>query len=345
MDYSVLNLNINSDCLFFGESGHGIARYDVVRYPALMKLNKHMRTLFWEPELTDMSGEKRSFSSMTDAEQFVFTSNLKRQILLDSVQGRSPALVFAPHCTDPILENCLSTWSFFETIHSESYTHILKAIYPDPSKVVDSIPEIKSIADCGTAIAAAYDLMVSDPSKENLYLALVAANSLEALRFYVSFACTFNFGERKLVEGSANIVRQIARDETQHMALTQHIIKALPKDDPEFIQIIGDNRARALEIYGQARDQEKEWGSYLVSYGPFLGLNEGIFNSYIDHLYSKQVNALGLASVPKIPNPVPWISKWLSSESVQKAPQETEVPFYLAATALSNDLDSFVPEF
>ena len=342
---TVINLNTTPDKLFFGDSGHGVARYDIVRYPQLMKLNKHMRSLFWEPETTDMSGEKRSFNSMTDVEQFVFTANLKRLIMLDSIQGRSPALVFMPHCTDPTLENCLSTWSFFETIHSESYTHILKSIYPDPSKVVESIPDIKFIADCSKAIASSYDRMTFFPSKENLYLALVAANALEALRFQNGFSTAFNLGERKKVEGSANLFRLIARDETQHLALTFHTIKLLPKDDAEYIEIIGDNRDRALTMYKEARDEEKEWSSYLVSEGPFMGLNQKIYDMNIDYLYAKQVNALGLGPVPKIENPLPWMGKWLSSESVQKAPQETEVPFYLSATAMSNDLDSFVPDF
>lgn len=345
MDNTVLNLNIDSDRLFFGSTGHGISRYDKPRYPVLQKLNKNMRSLFWEPEKTDMAGEKRSFNSMTDAEQFVFTENLKRQILLDSIQGRAPSIVFMPYCTDPMLENCLATWGFFETIHSESYTHILKSIYPDPSVVVDSIPAIQPIADCAASIARAYDNMQNNPSKENLYLALIAANALEGIRFYVSFACTFNFGERAMVTGSADVVRSIARDETQHLALTQHILKLLPQDDVEFIEIIADNHDRALGIYTEAKEQEKKWANYLFSQGPILGLTEGILHSYVDHLFQKQASAVGLRVGPKVQNPIPSISKWLSSESLQVAPQELEIPYYLSASSLSNDLDSFVPDF
>ncbi len=339
---SVLTLSTNPDKLFFGDSGHGISRYDIVRYPVLQKLNKHMRSLFWEPALVDMSNERRSFEGMTEAEQFVFTANLKRQILLDSIQGRAPMLAFAPYCTDPMLENCISTWSFFETIHSESYTHIIRAIYPDPSAVVDGIGEIKEIADCATSISAAYDKLQRKGTKENLYLGLIAANALEALRFYVSFACTFSFAERGSVEGSAKIVKLIARDEAQHLSLTQHCLKILPKDDPEFIQIIEDNKDKAIAIFEEAATQEKEWAKFLFSNGPILGLNENILGEYVDYLLSRRLNTLGLAtpglSRPK--NPIPWIDKWFTSDNAQVAPQETEIMSYLSSVALENDLNS-----
>lgn len=334
---SVLTMNVNPDHLFFGDSGHGISRYDVVRYPILDKINEKMHGFFWRPQEIDMSQEKRSFNSMTDVEQFVFTSNLKRQILLDSIQGRAPALVFLPYCTDPSLENCLLTWSFFESIHSSSYTHILRAIYPDPKVVIDDMPNIQQIADCANDITDAYDKMVSNPNKENLYLALIAANALEAIRFYVSFACTFSFNERALVEGSGKIVKLIARDENQHLALVQHILKLLPKDDPEFIQIIGDNRERATNIVKAAEDQEKEWAHYLFKDGSMLGLNTDIVCDSIDHFGDKCRRQNGLIhSNTKQPNPIPWIDKHLNTHNIQTAPQEAEVGIYLASAVKNN---------
>ena len=205
MNNSIQTMSVHPDKLFFGESGHGIVRYDVVRYQILEKMNEKMAAFFWRPVEIDMAQEKRSFNQMTDVEQFVFTSNLKRQILLDSIQGRAPALVFLPHCSDPSLENCLLTWSFFETIHSQSYTHIIRAIYNDPQIIVDEMPNLIPIVDCAHDITKMYDQMVSNPNKENLYLSLISANALEAIRFYVSFACTFSFVERAMVEGSGKI--------------------------------------------------------------------------------------------------------------------------------------------
>lgn len=45
----------------------------------------------------------------------------------------------------------------------------------------------------------------------------MSVNALEAIRFYVSFACSFAFAERELMEGNAKIIRLIARDEALHL--------------------------------------------------------------------------------------------------------------------------------
>lgn len=338
---SVLNLSTTSDKLFFGNCGHGIARYDKVKYDIFLKLNKKMQNFFWRPEEVDMSQEKRSYESMPENEQHIFTSNLKRQILLDSIQGRAPGLVFLPHVTDSSLENCINTWGFFESIHSESYTHIIKAIYPNPSLVYDEMVNIQEIADCSVAISQAYDNFIEYPTKENLYLALVAANALEAIRFYVSFACTFSFLERGLVEGSAKIIKLIARDEAEHLSLVQHILKILPKDDPDFVDIIKDQKEAALNIFRQAAEQEKAWAKFLFKDKAILGLNEKILCDYVDYLFLRRAKAIGLSADVSYSgsNPIPWINKHLTSSNSQVAPQEVEISSYLSATSIKNDIN------
>ena len=336
----VLELTTHSDKLFFGNSGHGISRYDLVKYNVLSKINTKMQNFFWKPNEIDMSQEKRSFDAMTDSERHVFTSNLKRQILLDSVQGRSPGLVFLPYCTDPMLENCIITWGFFESIHSESYTHILRAIYPDPSVIFDDLPNIKEIADCASSITMAYDQFIKNPTPKNLYLALIAANALEGIRFYVSFACTFSFLERGVVEGSAKIIKLIARDEAEHLALTQHIIKLLPKDSPEYVDIIASSKNEAIAIFKEAAEQEKAWTRFLFKDGPILGLNEEILNGYVDYLLAKRLKSLGLSNeaVSRSSHPLPWIEKHFTNANSQVAPQEVEISSYLASASIENDL-------
>jgi ribonucleoside-diphosphate reductase beta chain len=338
----ILNLDPFSPKLFFGE-GRGIARYDVLPHPIFYKLNTKMKSFYWNPEVeVDWSGEKSSFESLSEEEQFVFTSNLKRQILLDSIQGRAPSMAFLPHCTDPSLENCILTWSFFESIHSESYTHIIRAIYSDPSVIFDDLPNIVPIVDCATAVTHAYDALIDNPNKENLYLALISANALEAIRFPTSFACTFSFAERGKVEASAKVVKLISRDETQHMALVQHILKALPKDDPDFVQIIGDNRNRATEIFDQAGQQEIDWVKYLFSQGSILGLNEKILIQYVEYLLPRRKAAIGLSPKGhhKLTHPIPWVEKWYGNINTQVAPQEVELSSYLVGT-LTNDTTNF----
>lgn len=334
-----LVLTTQSDRLFFGDAGHGIARYDRVRYPIFSKLNEKMQSFYWRPVEIDMSMEKKDFDRMTDAERFVFTSNLRRQIVLDSIQGRAPSLSFLPLCTDPALENCIQTWSFFESIHSESYTHIIRAVYPDPSYVFEEIPKVEEIAVCAKSITEAYDRLQTRPNKENLYLALVAANALESLRFYVSFACTFSFAERGLMEGSAKVVRMIARDENQHLALVQHLLKILPKDDPEFAEIMQDMMPQARHIFIETAEQEKAWAKYLFSNGSILGVSEDILCQYVDYLLDRRMVTAGLkasTSKSRSDHPLSWIEKWLKSNTVQNAAQETEIASYLSNSVIDD---------
>jgi ribonucleoside-diphosphate reductase beta chain len=336
---SVMNMTSNSDHLFWGDSGHSLARYDNPRYPILLKVDEVMKGFYWRPVEIDVSQEKASFNKMTDADQHVFTSNLRRQILLDTIQARAPGLVFMPHVTDPTLENCINTWGFFESIHSESYTHIIRAVYPDPSVVFDGIPDIKEIVDCSDSISRSYDAFSANPNKETLYLALAAANVLEAIRFFVSFACSFSFAERGLMEGSAKVIKFIARDEGVHLNLVQNLVKILPKDDPEFVEIINDNREKASQMFDEAAQQERDWITYLFSHGSILGLTEKILNQYVDYLLPRRKFGFGLTTYrSKIENPIPWIDKWLSGKNVQVAPQEVEISSYKTGSVV-NDLD------
>ncbi|BCU97642.1 MAG: hypothetical protein CM15mV18_0210 [uncultured marine virus] len=67
--------------------------------------------------------------------------------MLDSVQGRGPCLAFLPFVTNPELEGAIVAWDFMETIHSRSYTYIIKNLYSDPSEVFDTIIEDKKIEE------------------------------------------------------------------------------------------------------------------------------------------------------------------------------------------------------
>ena len=204
----------HTESLAFLDPNGGVTlqRYDTMKYRQFEKLTEKQLSFFWLPHEVDILRDAKDFKDLTDHEQHIFTSNLKRQILLDSVQGRAPTLAFGPICSLPELETWINTWTFFETIHSESYTHILRAIYPDPSVVFDDLPNIKEIVDCATSITQAYDNLMNNPSKKNIYLALVAANALEAIRFYVSFAGTVNATNTTITAISDQRLKENIRD-------------------------------------------------------------------------------------------------------------------------------------
>ncbi len=345
---SVFNTEIQKSHLerncFFDEPVD-IARYDKVRYPQFEKLTEKQLSFFWRPEEFELSKDAKDFKGLTDHEKHIFTSNLKRQILLDSVQGRAPSLAFLPICSLPELETWIQTWAFFETIHSRSYTHIIRNVYSDPSRVFDEMLDLPEILDCADSISKYYDELIKwnnlafDPGefynqyehKKALWLCLNAVNALEGVRFYVSFACSWNFAELKKMEGNAKIIKAIARDENVHLASTQQLIKILPKEDPEFAKIAEETRDECIRMFYDVVDQEKAWAKYLFKDGSMIGLNEHLLCEYVDHIAAKRMGAIGLNGKPGS-NPLPWTQKWIAGSDVQVAPQETEITSYIVGS-------------
>ena len=325
--------------MFFDE-GVDIARYDQVKYPQVEKITEKQLGFFWRPEEVDVSKDKKDFHDLSTHEQHIFTSNLKRQILLDSVQGRAPNLAFLPICSLPELENWIETWSFFETIHSRSYTHIIRNVYPDPSFVFDKMLDIREIIECGNDIAAYYDELINKPSKKSLWMCMMSANALEGIRFYVSFACSWAFAELKKMEGNAKIIKFIARDENTHLAGTTTLLKLMRREDKEMDKIAKETEKESTELFVKVIEQEKEWAEYLFRNGSMIGLNETILKDYVEWIGAKRMRAVGLVPPYKVPlaNPLPWTEKWIAGGNVQVAPQETEISSYVVG-GVKKDVD------
>ena len=323
-----------------------IARYDKQKYPFLEKLTQSQLGFFWRPEEIDVYRDAKDFKALTKHEQHIFTSNLKRQILLDSVQGRAPTAAFSPICSIPELENWILTWAFSESIHSRSYTHIIRNVYSDPSIIFDGMMDMKEIVDCAGDISKYYDELITLNGKRDqnvrilyneyehkkaLWLTLMSVNILEGVRFYVSFACSWAFAEVKKMEGNAKIIKLIARDENLHLAGTQQLLKVLPNDDPDFAKIKEETREECIKMFRDAAEQEKAWAHYLFADGSMIGLNEHLLNEYVEWICNKRMNAVGLTPIYRNgSNPLPWTVKWISGSEVQVAPQETEISSYIS---------------
>ena len=332
-----------------------IQRYDILKYKQFDKLTDKQLGFFWRPEEVDVLRDAKDFKELTDFEKHIFTSNLKRQILLDSVQGRSPNLAFLPLATIPELETWIETWAFNETIHSRSYTHIIRNVYSDPSAVFDELMDVEEILACARDISKYYDDLIEYGNwyrmlgvgthtvngkkievdmyqlKKKLWLALNSVNALEGIRFYVSFACSWAFAELKKMEGNAKIIKLIARDENVHLGSTQTLLKILPTDDPDYALLKIETKQECETMFLAAAAQEKSWAKYLFKDGSMIGLNEVLLSQYIDWLTCKRMTAVGLdcGMKPGSSNPLPWTAKWIAGSDVQVAPQETEITTYV----------------
>ncbi|MDF2177663.1 ribonucleotide-diphosphate reductase subunit beta [Aliiglaciecola sp. CAU 1673] len=358
MKYTTFNQQATNPLLepmFFGNPVN-VARYDQQKHGIFEKLIEKQISFFWRPEEVDVSRDRVDFQKLSEQEKHIFISNLKYQTLLDSVQGRSPNIAFLPIVSLPELETWIETWSFFETIHSRSYTHILRNLFADPSAVFEDIVLNDEIKRRATDISRYYDDLIFATQlwqtqgegthvvdgishkismrelKKKLYLCMNSVNALEAIRFYVSFACTFAFAERELMEGNSKIIRLIARDENLHLTSTQHILNlwAKGKDDPEMQSIAEECKDEAIAIFMNAVEQEKQWASYLFQHGSMIGLNKDILCQYVEFIANHRMAAIGLDTPFEIKsNPLPWMNNYLNSDNVQVAPQESEISSYL----------------
>ena len=342
-----------------------VARYDNIKYRVFDRLTENQLSFFWRPGEVDIAKDQKDFRSLTPHEQHIFTSNLKRQIILDSVQGRAPNLAFLPLCSLPEIEIWIQTWSFFETIHSKSYTHIIRNIYSDPSKVFDNMMSIKEIVECAKDITKYYDDLISATQwyhllgegthtvngktvivdlydlKKKLWLCLNSVNALEGIRFYVSFACAWAFAELKKMEGNAKIIKFICRDENLHLGSTQTLIKLLPKDDPDFAKIAKECTAECSVMFVSAVNQEKTWAQYLFKDGSMIGLNAELLMSYVEYIAGMRMDSIGLEHDYSVrTNPLPWTTKWISGKEVQVAPQQVQLSSYKIGDAKMDVTDS-----
>jgi ribonucleoside-diphosphate reductase beta chain len=347
-------IDFTKEPMFFGAE-QNTQRFDTFKYPIFDKLTQTQLGYFWRPEEISLQKDRADYMNFRPEEKFIFTANLKYQILLDSVQGRGILTAFGPYCSLPELESCMNAWQFFENIHSRSYTHIIKNVYSNPSEVFDTILDDEKIIARAKSVTKAYDEFIeyaqkytqqgigdSLTLKKKLYLAMINVNALEGIRFFISFACSFAFGELKKMEGSAKIIGLISRDEAQHLAISQHIIKNWQKgDDPEMLIAMEQCKDDVIQIYKDIIQEEKDWANYLFKDGAIIGLNERLLHEYVEFIANRRIKAIGFDALfnrSASDNPLPWTQHWLSSKGLQVAPQETEVESYVIG-GIKQDVD------
>ena len=355
--FNTNTVNALKQPMFFG-APLGVQRYDQFKYPIFEKLTQQQLGYFWRPEEVSLQKDRADYQTLRPEQKHIFTSNLKYQILLDSVQGRGPGMAFSPYCSLPELEGAMNIWQTMEMIHSRSYTYIIKNVYPDPTEVLDTIIDDEKIIERAASVTKAYDDFINaaqeygtgnwwkedwkdSPSaewtlrdlKRRLYRAVMNVYILEGIRFYVSFACSFAFGELKVMEGNAKIIGLIARDESQHMTITMNMIKNWQKgDDPDMVKIIEEEEQNVVQMFRDCVEEEKNWADYLFKDGSMIGLNSKLLQNYVEWIANRRMKSINMKPVfdqPISNNPLPWTEHWLNSKTMQVAPQETEVESYV----------------
>ena len=359
MSHAQYNLTTKTDYLnrkmFLDPAGSvTIQRFEEVKYKKIADFEATARGFFWQPEEISLNKDANDFKEASDAVKHIFTSNLLRQIALDSLQGRAPSQVFTPVVSLPELEALIYNWSFFETnIHSKSYSHIIRNIYNVPKDIFNTIHDTKEIIDMASSVGKYYeDLHRINCAKElgqtveeiehirAIWMALHASYALEAFRFMVSFATSLAMVENKIFMGNGNIISLILQDELLHKGWTAYIINQVVKDDERFVQARQQCEAEVYQLYMDVIREEKAWADYLFNKGPVIGLNANILKDFVDYTAVGALKDIGIkyqATAPRT-TPIPWFNKHTNSSNKQSALQETESTSYVIGV-MTADID------
>lgn len=349
MSKQQFNLNTKTDYLhrkmFLDPAGPvTIQRFEEVKYNKIADYEKTARGFFWVPEEISLTKDAQDFKEASEAIKHIFTSNLLRQIALDSLQGRGPSQIFTPVVSLPELEALVYNWTFFETnIHSRSYSHIIRNIYNVPKDVFSTIHDTKEIVDMASSVGRYYDHLhmvncereLEVPVNEQqhvkaIWLALNASYALEALRFMVSFATSLAMVENKIFIGNGNIISLILQDELLHKGWTGWLINQVVKEDPRFAQAKAECEQEVYAMYMDVIREEKVWADYLFKRGPVIGLNANILKDFVDYTAGSALKEIGLKYTTAIKtNPIPWFNKHSDTSKKQTALQENESTNYV----------------
>lgn len=355
--FHVRNKSPKDTLLFLDDSGSvDISRSDIVKYPIFKSQAEVMFSNFWKPHEIVLTQDNIEFNnSLEFHERFIFTANLKRQIMLDSIQSMAMSQALLPICSDPMVKRCINFIEFFEELHAQAYEHIVLNVFNDPTSVFDEMREIEQLVSAGKDIARYYDDLIHEIAKYRLgkttkrnvkvklWLCLNSINALEGIRFFGSFSNTFAFGNTGRMMGNVSEMRLIANDELLHQAFTTALIRTLPKDDPEYVEIEQQCRDEVIQIFKDTEQQEKDFTSYKYQYGSLIGMNAAIECQYLSWITAKRMKAIHLPYFGEAPktNPIPWMNKFLNEGDTQNAPQETELTGYIQNVQADVDSTTF----
>lgn len=322
-----------------------VQRFEEVKYPKIQKYEETARGFFWVPEEVSLTKDKIDHKEASDAIKHIFTSNLLRQTALDSIQGRAPSQVLGPVCSIPELEALTLTWGFFETsIHSKSYSHIIRNVYGVPKEEFNKIHDTQPIISMASSIGMHYETLhrlncrkeIGEVIDEHehikaIWLALNASYALEALRFMVSFATSLAMVENKIYIGNGNIISLILQDEVLHKEWTAYIINQVVKEDPRFAKAKVECEREVYQMYLDVIREEKQWAEYLFSKGVVIGLNSEILKDFVDYTAFTSLKEIGLKYLENHPktSPIPWFNKHVNINKKQTALQENESTNYV----------------
>ncbi len=344
--------------------GQGMSLHDMVdtTFPEIENLALTQRAQYWIETETDLSSDQMQWPTLPVNIQDIAVLNLAWQSHGDSIAGRAPIMAIMPFVTNPELEELINQWQYFEQIHSRTYQHIIRSIFPDPERIRNKVAnleqsmdrleaitrefdklsqlaalhtliELNSITHYEACIISNSDIDMDDDAEEifkyackkQLVKAFASLYALESIQFFASFACTFKLADEKVMSGTADLLKLIAKDEALHTRFTMEILNTLKRDE-EFAPIFDELVPFFEEVMYEIVGAEYKWADYLFSEGrKMVGLNAVLMKEYVDYLATGAFAAVGMKyNKPMSEHPLPWVEFYLNPSMVQVAPQERD---------------------
>lgn len=333
---TVLNLKKDRNNILFLGDPIGIQRYDKPKYPIFLDIFRKQMQFFWMPERIALDEDRSKYKSLSETEKFIFDNNLKWQTACDSLLTRGLDAL-KTYVSNEELESSLTIHSCVETcVHSFSYTHILRSLMDkNMSDFFDSILDDQNIVTRLEAVIKSYDALFNPAEKnvKKLILDTVIQNYLtEGVLFYASFVTSFYFGS-KFGFKSADVVKEIARDENLHVSNFANIFKILKNNEEEgFSELIAKQENKIYDAFRVCVNHEKKWSEYLFSRGDLIGLNKEILTNYIEWIANNRLVSLGYKRIFDCKkNPLgSWVNSYFGQDGdgndvkTQVAPQESK---------------------
>ena len=262
-----------------------------VKYNWANQLYRSMMQNFWIPEKIDLSEDVNSYTKLGNDEKTAYDGILSFLVFLDSIQTTNLPNI-SDFITAPEVSLILAIQTYQEAIHSQSYAYIIETIIDKRNRdeIYEKWREDKTLLERNRFIAQIYQDFKDDNSSKKFAKVLIANFLLESLYFYNGFNFFYLLTARNLMNGTADIIKLINRDELTHIVLFKNLINDIRKENPD---LISDDEIK--EMFKTAVKQEIQWSRHIIN--NVLGVSEESIEKYTKWLANDRLQMLKIKPI------------------------------------------------
>ena len=250
----------------------------------------------------------------------------------DSIAANNIVIALYKHITSPECRMYLLRQGYEEAVHTHAYQYIVESLGLDEGEIFNMYREVDAIYNKASFILSFNEGIFSQEFKTGTFEAdqkflenmIVFSLIMEGIFFYSSFAVIFGFQRQNKMQGCAEQIQYIMRDESQHLNFGINMINAIKEEQPELWTPAFQQHI--IDLVKEAAKLEYTFANTVFPKGIF-GMNAEGFTKYIEHIADRRLTRIGLPEQFHTPNPFPWMSEAIDL-SKEKNFFETRVTEY-----------------